>query len=146
MSSGYASINHQEFPVVTVTFYHENPTPQEVSSYLKELEDLYLCGEKFVVIFDISLIKTVHLDTQQQYIAWLEQHHKRIRKSVVLNVYVLPSLVQRTMFNGFCFVKRPIIPFQVSKTLEEAQQIAQQLLGIDKKNKPIIPLEEFTDM
>ncbi|MFY7788608.1 MAG: hypothetical protein ACOVQA_12130 [Thermoflexibacteraceae bacterium] len=146
MSSGYASINHQEFPVVTVTFYHENPTPQEVSSYLKELEDLYLCGEKFVVIFDISLIKTVHLDTQQQYIAWLEQHHKRIRKSVVLNVYVLPSLVQRTMFNGFCLVKRPVVPFQVAKTLEEAQQIAQQTLGLDKKNKPIIPLEEFTDM
>jgi hypothetical protein len=146
MSNSYANINHQEFPIVTVTFYNETPSTAEVKAYLKELEDLYLCGEKFVVIFDISLIKNIHLDTQQQYIAWLEKHHRTVRKSVVANIYVLPSLVQRTMFNGFCFVKRPFVPFQVAKTVEEAQQIAQQLLGLDKKNKSILPLEEFTDM
>ncbi len=146
MSNSYANINHQEFPVVTVTFYNETPSTTEVKAYLQELEDLYLCGEKFVVIFDVSHIKNIHLETQQQYVAWLEKHHKTIRKSVVANIYVLPSLVQRTMFSGFCFVKRPFVPFQVTKTVEEAQQIAQELLGLDKRNKPIIPLEEFTDM
>ncbi len=140
----YADINHQEFPIITIRFQNPEPTSQEFRVFLKDLSDLYLCGEKFIVIFDASKVKAMSFELRIRQAEFMKKYRTKIVKSVIMHVYVLPNAFQRAILKSIFLFQTPITPYHIVKTMEEAMQVAKKEIGLNDLPKyKLPPTEDF---
>lgn len=140
----YADISHHEFPIIVIRFQKSEPTSQEFRTFLKDLADLYLCGEKFIVIYDASKAKAMSFELRIRQAAFMKRYRTQIAKSVIMHIYVLPTTFQRTVLKSIFLFQTPIAPYQIVKTMNEAMELAKKEIGFyDLPEYKLPPTEDF---
>jgi hypothetical protein len=124
----YAEIDHTQFPIVVIRFLKSEPTSQEFRVFLKDLADLYLCGERFIVIFDATKVKFLSFELRIRQAEFIKKHRTKVARSVIMNLYILPTALQRTILKSIFLIQSPIAPYQIVHTFGEAMQIAKKEL------------------
>jgi hypothetical protein len=139
----YADIDHSQFPIVIVRINKAEATSKEFRQFLKDLLDLYLSGERFITIFDASKAKVMPFELRIRQAIWIKENQKQVAKAMIHNIYVLPNSFQRVVLNSIFLIQRPLAPYSIVKSIDEALAFAKKELGLDQKHLPIIPMEDL---
>jgi hypothetical protein len=139
----YADIDHSQFPIVIVRINKAEATSKEFRQFLKDLLDLYLSGERFITIFDATKAKAMPFELRIRQAVWIRENQKQVVKAMIHNIYVLPNSFQRIVLNSIFLIQRPLAPYTIVKTIDEAVALAKKELGLDQPHLPIIPIEDL---
>jgi len=122
MSSNYAIISTEKFPIVTVTFTGEKATDDNFKKYLEELTAVYSKKEVLAIIFDATNAVFPGLKYQKLQADWLKENELLMKNYCEGTAYVISNALIRNVLKAiFKFQKQPV-PYYITSNLEVAKK------------------------
>lgn len=112
-------VDDSRFPLVYATMDGKQ-TDADLEHYLQRLEDLNRRGERFGLVTNISDYAPI-FEHAKRFGQWSSDNEEVTAKLCVGAAVVIPSDLIRLLLATFYLVARVRFPFEVCKTLEQAE-------------------------
>lgn len=113
--------------VVICTLGPQVPTMDDVVDLFANLRSLMQRRQKFRMVFDSTEATTVPMAIARRVSAWMSDNEPLIRDWWMGTGIVITSPVIRGLLNVIFTIKKPISPYKITSTLEEAVAFVETL-------------------
>lgn len=107
---------------VKVTFQGVPQTENDIPNYLSLLDQIYAEERKFLILYDASNIGRVKFSDIKKQADYMFKRKEVTKKYMVRAAIVMTSTTARAALQVLFKIRKPISPFRVFKTIEEAKK------------------------
>lgn len=123
------TFDHSQYPFISIKHKPLDPTIGDVDDFFDTQERIYDHYQgPFVVIVDASNVGLISVAARKQHVRRMKSLEQKYEGRLVAISLSIPSIAGRLMFRSVSFLQKHQVPQYVSKTVEEAQAIAERVL------------------
>ncbi|MEN1786185.1 MAG: STAS/SEC14 domain-containing protein [Bacteroidota bacterium] len=125
----YATFDHSQFPLVTITFTGAQSTDENFRTYLKNIRNIYDRKAPFVLIFDATNASLPSFKHQLMQANWLKEHNDLISKYCLGTVYIISNAFVRGILRSIFALQQQPCPYTVVENKAAGATFVEQKLN-----------------
>ncbi len=128
----FVNIDRSNFPIVTFKISPFEPSLEIYKNYLNDVTEILNRHENMVFIFDLSVGKPLSSEIRILQGEWIKNKEELIKNKLKGMVFVHNSIIMNLMMKGIFLIKKPPVPYVVTKNIEEALNCANEQYHVRK--------------